>query len=264
MSDPGSELRDLFHAKAESMDLPPVLPQGVRSRVSRVRRLDAVVVGLILLVAAAGVTAVLSPWKDVSLPPADREKSLVDAAFEVPLETGVTYRSQALGGVTFTVDPSFAGTHIHIQSRRLLGIHTSSHDGIAVREVRRVHDPETLRQVPAPDDLAAWLLAHPKITARRSGTLEVAGTTARIVTVTDAQVPRFGTPCTAGLLEPLPCLPLIAHIGLGGYARADDLIRIYIFERDGKTYSAEGYGTKQRPELAERWDALMRSLDFED
>lgn len=264
MSDPGSELRDLLYSQAEAMDLNPSLPPRVRSKASRLRLLDALLVGVALVLVVAGTMTLLESPDEVSLPPADVNPSMQEAQFEVPLEAGVTYRSPALGGVTFTVDPAFAGTHVHIQARRLLGIHTSSHDGIAVREVTRVHDPETGRKVRAPDDLAAWLLAHPKISAERAGTLEIDGATASIIVVTDAQVPRFGPPCTEGLLEPLPCLPLLASVGLGGYARADDLIRIYVFERADTTYSAEAYGTKRRPELAERWDALLRSLTFED
>jgi hypothetical protein len=264
MTEPGSQLRDLLYAEADTMELPPMLPESVRKKVGRYRRFDALLAGIALVLVIAGVSTVIGNAEDTSLPPAERHPGTVEAGFEVPLEAGVTYRSPALGGVTFAVDPSFAGTHIHLQSRRLLGIHTSSHDGIAVREVRRVFDPETGEKVSAPNDLVAWLLAHPKITARRAGTLEVGGVQASIVVVTDAQVPRVGTPCTEGLLETAPCLPLFHHLGLGGYVRADDLVRIYVWERGDVTYSAEAYGTKRRPELAQRWDALMRSLEFED
>jgi len=264
VSDPGSELRDLFHGEAERMDLSPVMPPRVRARVSRVRRLDALVLSVTLVLAGAGVAAVLDGVERSTLPPALPGQPMEVAISEVPLEAGVAYRAEALGGVTFEVDPAIAGTHVHIQSHRLLGIHTSGHDGITVREIRRVHDPRTGEKVAAPEDLVGWLVSHPRITVERAGTMTVGGSRAVVLVATGAQVPRVGAPCTEGLLEPLPCLPLLASRELGGYARADDLIRIYVFERGGTTYSAEAYGTPRRPELAERWDALMRSLRFTD
>ena len=265
MTDPGSELRDLFYSRAERVDLSPVLPHDVRRKVSRLRRWDGLLIGIALILVVAGAAVLLDQRLTTSLPPAlPGESRLEQVRSEAPLVAGATYSSEALGGIRFTVDPGIAGTHVHIQSRRLLGLHTTGHDGIAVREVHRVHDPRTGKKVPAPDDLVGWLLDHPGITAKRVGTVEIDGELAQVLVVTDALVPSVGEQCTEGLLEPLPCLPLIASRELGGYARAGDLIRIHVFERRGQTYSTEAYGTKARPELAERWDALLRSLRFED
>ena len=265
MTDPGSGLRDLFYSRAESVDLSPALPADVRRKVRRLRRFDALLVGIALVLVVAGAMVLLDRPLATSLPPARPDESRLEAArSESPLEAGVSYSSSALGGVRFSIDTQIAATHVHIQSRRLLGLHTTGHDGITIREVHRVHDPDTGKKVPAPDDLVGWLMDHPGITATDAGTIEIDGETAHTVVVTDAQVPPVGEACREGLLEPLPCLPLFASRELGGYARAGDLIRIHVFEHGGQIYSAEAYGTKARPDLAERWDGLLRSLRFED
>lgn len=187
----------------------------------------------------------------------------VPAEFEVPLEAEVTYRSEALGGVTFEIDEKTAGNHPHIQTPGLLGLHISQRTGMSIRTVDKVWDPRIDKPVPAPMNLVGWLTKHPHLQVRPDGAFEVGGVRAQVLIVTARGRPP-GTGCSVSVFESVSCYPIIASRALGLYVRAGDYVRVFVFDVGGRTYTAEAYGTTADKSGASAWDPVLRSLDFQN
>ncbi|MFL5778105.1 MAG: hypothetical protein ACJ761_04090 [Chloroflexota bacterium] len=151
-----------------------------------------------LLAAACGATPATPPPTIAALPSVSAAAATGPIAFEAGFPSAGTYTTTAFQPpLTMTIDDRWQV--LFQDDSDELGLEDDSGDGteFLVGRVSQVVDPGSHEPVAAPDDLVAWIRAHPALTAGNAADTTVDGRAARTVDVTTkggAEVEVFAFP----------------------------------------------------------------------